>query len=86
MEMNEVEMGMSRRSWSALLDIMGVIGVEEKEKNDQPKGGKSKWSFIYREGRRCTFSVPFHPLLFHIVNLTIQPHLASLTHLSSCLI
>ncbi|KAF8360520.1 hypothetical protein PRIPAC_87443 [Pristionchus pacificus] len=39
-EMNEVEMGMSRRSWSALLDIMGVIGVEEKEKNDQPKGGK----------------------------------------------
>lgn len=86
-EMNGVEMGMSRRSWSALLDIMGVIGVEEKEKNDQPKGGKSKWSSLHvihlEKGRRFTSSVPFHPLSFHIVNLTILPHLSSPIHLSS---
>ncbi|GMR36378.1 hypothetical protein PMAYCL1PPCAC_06573 [Pristionchus mayeri] len=45
-ELNGVEMGMSRRSWSALLDIMGVIGVEEKEKekSDLPKGGGKKSS------------------------------------------
>ncbi|GMS84156.1 hypothetical protein PENTCL1PPCAC_6331 [Pristionchus entomophagus] len=44
-----VEMGMSRRSWSAILDIMGVIGVEEKKGgggggDDLPKGSTKKSS------------------------------------------